>query len=245
MTPEKPESAGAKEFDFAGEFRRRLTAIPNIDGKDSLLEGKLYRGIGIVRLKHKVPAILFLRDEKKLDLWTEDPQKMYGAYPHSYLDASLKRQFPELDNRISLGTAHAVILEDWENHTYLSVDRGMGKIVKTIVAEGSSEIKTPWFNIDTLEDLVKRYGIHKITSSMPQEVTKGNQSFHWSRDEEILTLDIVGQYREASFLRSYQERYEMTAAQFLRFRTLVNGAKKSNQPLNYDQLAAEIVIDEE
>lgn len=45
MTPEKSEFESAQEFDFAGEFRRRLAAIPNIDGKDSVLEGKLYRGL--------------------------------------------------------------------------------------------------------------------------------------------------------------------------------------------------------
>lgn len=242
MTPEKTE-LGAGEFDFVGEFRRRLAEIPSIDGKDSVIEGKLYRGIGIVRLKHKVPAILFQRDERSLDVWMENPVKMHGAYPHSYLDTSLRRRFPELDNHTV--TAHAVVLEDWESHTYLSIDRGVGKIVKIIVAEGSSEIKTPWFDIDILEDLMKRYGIHKITSNMPQEATRGNRSFHWSRDEEILSLDIVGQYREARFLKSYQERYEMTAAQFLRFRTFVNSAKRAGQPLNYDQLAAEIVAGEE
>lgn len=191
-----------------------------------------------------MPAILFVRDNENLDIWVENPSKISRAYPHADIEENLKRRFLELNEIGRLRMTSAVVLEDWEGHTYLSIKEWLGKLIRIKVVEGSNDVDVPEVNIDTVEDLVKRYGIHKVTSQVAQKVTKDNQTISWSRDEEILTLDIVGQYREASFLRSYQERYEMTAAQFLRFRTRVNSAKRANQPLNYDPLAAEIIADE-
>jgi len=245
MTPEKTELVRAEDFDFADEFRRRLSTIPSIYGKNSVLEGKIYRGIGVIRLKHIVPAILFIRDREALEIWIENPDRIDRVYPHADIEDGLKSRFPELQGSISkFGMTSAVVLEDWEDHTYLSVQDWIGRMIRTKVAEGSDYMDVPETNIDTLEDLVKRYGLHKIVSRVPKQATTKDGTIHWSREEDVLSPDIVGQYRENSFLRGFQERFDMTPRQFMRFRVLVGGAKRAGQPLNYDKLAAEIVSEE-
>lgn len=245
MTSENPEFIGAENFDFAAEFKSRMVALPYVADKDSVLEGSLYASVGISRLKRLVPVILFAMDNESLEIWIENPSKISRATPHSDIDDAFRKKFPELDNPERLRVSSAVVLEDWEAHVYLSVSDSIGKIVRIKVQEGVNQTDIPEYMIETWEDLVKKYGLHKIISRMEQRVTKnGTTTVTWE-NEDVLNVDIVGQYRENSFLRSFQETFQMTAAQFLRFRTLVNGAKKSNQPLNYDQLAAEIVSEKD
>lgn len=241
MTPEFKQIQTVEQFDFVTEFKSKLNSTTPIPEKDAAFEATYFESIGIEKLKRSIPALLLSVDNKKLELWIDNPNNLDLRFPHSHLEDKLKEKIYLDHDRIR--TQSALLLEDYEGNKYLSVKYWIGKMIKQNVEEGTEGIGVPEHDIESWEDLINRYGFHKIIS--PFQVIEKEQKgeIHYWQEKAVLSTDLLGSYREARFLRSFRVKYEMTAAQFLRFRTMVNSAKHAQQAVNYDEFAKDIVSD--
>lgn len=235
ITELNKEQESNRNIDFKQIFLQRLSKIEPFSEEEGKDEAYFFAQAGIEQVKKRAVALVFPSKnegidyfDRPLDLWIEDYKDIGDKdYPHYQAVEKLERFL--LDNEYNeyiggLNMRSAYVIQDVKNRIFLLFDEGPAEIPK---GDLEFEYGERWVK------LIEKYNLENILGD-------------YSDDFMVTPIggDIVGKIREDNFLRNFAEKYQMTNFQFMRFRTFILSAKKSNTSINYDSVAKEIIAED-
>jgi hypothetical protein len=128
----------------------------------------------------------------------------------------------------------AYVLEGTNDKLYLFVDSDIWakSVKKDFECEDSSEA---W------HDLITRYSFEKIVGRFNAQWEEDGGTTFGTKSEALVDNDLVGKWREEKHLRSLAVTYGMNVTQWMRFRLQVRAFLAIQIPINYDEIAKEVV----
>lgn len=216
---------------FLSLFHQKINAVTPNPESTWRSNGMDYIGVGIDQVKRNMPAVLFttLSQPRKFNIWVEDPRKIINArWPHAETTIALREHLDQQQARLHTQLPSFVI-QDGQDNLYLVVDEIVGDIVRDHAV--SELLRGNWSAI------IDTYNIKQVIT------VARNDDPTMTYSEVVLDSDLFGRLREDSYLLGFARRYGMNNFQYMRFRSIIYGARTGKEivPLNYERLAKEIL----
>jgi hypothetical protein len=223
--------------DFVNIFNQRMQAVVPYPPQTAREIALLSSEVELDLIRKKLPAVVFVATQENRiwhtsaikGIWVEPADSLKSRHrPHGEVVERMKKVF-EINNLTGGKVSSALVFEDGKGDRHLVLD-----------FEGSLEVDDEReHNKKAFEDLwvglAREYRLSSIAGPKPIYIDEEDRF-------KFVTSDLIGKLREEEYILSFATERQMTNFQWLRFRALALGAKKSGISVVYSELANDIIL---